>query len=183
MKHAALVVPLIVALTACHSEPKVEASNATGAEIANQVADAWANGKQSFRPGLWSSTITIEQIDAPGIPAGIVQRMKDAFGSGRTHQNCLTEEQAKKPDADFFTGTSDQCRYDHFKMGGGKIDATMRCSQQGVSQVMQLTGTYAPESYRMRMSTHMEGAGPVGGMTMTMRVDSKRVGACAAKAT
>jgi hypothetical protein len=181
MKQAMVIVPLIAALAGCQSESRVEADNATVGEVANQVADVAANDKQSIRPGLWSSTMTIEEIDAPGIPAEIVRRMKDATGSGKTHQGCLTEEQARKPGAGFFTGTGDQCRYDHFTMGGGKIDATMRCSQQGVSQVMQLKGTYSPESYQMRMSAHMEGAGPVGGMTMTMRVDAKRIGQCTAK--
>ena len=46
-----------------------------------------------------------------------------------------------------------------------------------------MNGTYSPDSYRMSMNTHMEGVGPVGGLTMAMRVDSKRVGECPAKTT
>lgn len=183
MKVIALIVPLAAVLAGCHSQSTVEAKNATVAEVANQVAQTASNDPKAIRAGLWSSTVTIEQIDAPGVPAEMVRRMKSTIGSGQAHQSCLTEEEAKNPKANFFTGTGNQCKYDHFKMGGGKIDATMRCSQQGASQVMTMNGTYSPDSYRMSMNTHMEGVGPVGGLTMAMRVDSKRVGECPAKTT
>jgi len=67
-------------------------------------------------------------------------------------------------------------------MGGGKIDAAMRCGDKEATQVMQMAGTYSPDSYQMQTSMKMErGAGPAGGMSMTMRVEAKRVGECSAK--
>lgn len=181
MKSVLLIVPLAAVLAACNSQSKVEVKNATVAEVANQVAESAASDPHAIRAGLWSSTVTVEEIDAPGIPPDMVRRMKSAMGTGQAHQSCLTEEEAKKPKEEFFAGTGNQCKYDHFKMGGGKIDATMRCSQGGSSQVMQLEGNYSPETYQMRMSTHMEGDVPAGGMTMKMRVDSKRIGQCPGK--
>jgi Protein of unknown function (DUF3617) len=181
MKSILLIVPLVAILAACNSQSKVEATNATVSEVANQVAETAAADPHSIRAGLWSSRMTIEEIDAPGIPAEVVRRMKDAIGSGQAHESCLTEEEAKKPKEEFFAGSGNQCKYDHFTMGGGKIDATMRCSQNGSTQVMQLDGDYSPDSYHMRMSTHLEGAAPTGGMTMKMRVDSKRIGECPGK--
>ena len=64
-------------------------------------------------------------------------------------------------------------------MGNGKIDAVMKCSSQGMAQTMAMQGTYGPDAYQMRMSMDAKaGSGPPGGMTMTMRVDAKRIGEC-----
>ena len=171
----------IAVLSACHSEPQVDVKNASVAEVANKVADATAKDDFMIRPGKWQSTVTIEDVKAPGMPTEMAARMKGMMGSGQSHETCLTEAEAKRPNEDFFAGKNDQCRYDHFKMGDGKIDAKMTCAQQGVSQVMEMAGDYSPDNYRMTMQTHTEGGGPAGGMTMKMRVDSRRVGECTAK--
>ena len=52
----------------------------------------------------------------------------------------------------------------------------------GMAQTMAMQGTYGPNAYQMRMSMNAQaGAGPPGGMTMTMRVDAKRIGECDGK--
>ncbi len=67
-------------------------------------------------------------------------------------------------------------------MDAGKIDAKMICSQGGGRQVMEMAGTYSPDSYQLRMSTNTQfPGGPTDGMTMRMRVDAKRVGECEAR--
>ena len=180
---AAALLACALPLAACNSEPEVSATNASVEEVADKVADAGA-GANFIRAGKWSSTVTMEEVSAPGMPPELAERMKGATGAaaGKTYESCLTEEEAKAPKEDFFAGKNASCRYDHFNMGGGKIDAKMRCSQGGMSQVMEMAGTYGPERYQMRMATKMEGAGgPVEGMTMKMRVDAKRVGVCDAK--
>ena len=110
--------------------------------------------------------------------------MKQAMAKSGIHEfsTCLTEEDVKQPEGKFFTG-NDQCRYDHFTMSGGKIDAAMRCDATGGgTQVMTMKGNYSPESYSMRMEMKTSGGqGAAGAMTMRMRVDSKRVGACTPK--
>ncbi|WP_310468625.1 DUF3617 domain-containing protein [Sphingomonas sp.] len=184
MNHTAFAALLACAipLAACDSDPEVSATNASVEEVADKVADAGA-GTNFIRAGKWSSTVTMEEVTAPGMPPEMAERMKNATGAGqgKTYESCLTEEEAKRPKEDFFAG-SNQCRYDHFTMGNGKIDAKMRCAQGGMNQVMEMAGTYSPERYQMRMATKMDGAGgPVEGMTMKMRVDAKRIGACDAK--
>jgi hypothetical protein len=85
-----------------------------------------------------------------------------------------------KPKEDFFAGASSNCRYDKFSMDGGKMTGTMRCTspQGGGTQLIQFDGTYAPESYEMRMASSVENASPSGPMKMVMRVTSKRTGEC-----
>jgi len=149
-------------------------------EVANELADAGARRNGSFiRAGQWRSTITFEEMSAPGMPPAAAEQMARMTGPSQTFESCLTEEEAARPSEEFFAGRDRQCRYDHFRMGGGRIDSRMRCDQGGASQVMELEGTYSPDSYDMRMTTSIEGAsGAAGEMRMRMRVEARRVGEC-----
>jgi hypothetical protein len=178
MQRALPFVAALLGLAACQREPEVSVENASVEEVAGEVAQATGDEANRIRPGRWASTMTIEELSAPGLPAEIGERMKSTMGEGQSHESCLTEEQSKRPREEFFAGRNHQCRYDHFRMGGGKIDARMRCGQGEVSQLMDMSGTYSPTDYRLRMTTRTEGAGPAGGMTMRMRVDARRVGEC-----
>ncbi|MFL6751891.1 MAG: DUF3617 domain-containing protein [Sphingomicrobium sp.] len=184
MRKAAILVACALPLAACNKSPQVNEKNATTAEVANKVREA--GGEQSMiHPGLWQSKVTIEKFDVPGMPAEMVQRMKAMMAERQPHgfETCLTPEDVRRPKEDFFAGGRNECRYDHFTMGSGKIDAMMRCGgDRGERQVMQMAGTYSPDSYQMQTSMKMEGGSePGAGMSMTMRVEAQRVGACSAK--
>ena len=175
---------LIGALCACsRSDPDVNARNASVAEVAEQVRDATSE-PGFIKPGKWLSSVAMEELSAPGMPPQVREQMQGMLAQHKAYESCLTPEEAQRPKEDFFAGKDNSCRYEHFTMGGGKIDATMRCSQGGMSQVMNLGGSYSPESYRMTIETKTEG-GPAAtsGMSMRMRVDAKRVGECEAKRT
>jgi hypothetical protein len=86
----------------------------------------------------------------------------------------------KQPKGKFFGG-NDNCRYDHFTMSGGKIDAAMRCTESGRSQIMQMSGTYSPDAYSMQMSSRSEGGPADEAVSMQMKVDAKRIGQCTGK--
>jgi hypothetical protein len=173
-----------IALPACNKSPEVKAKDASASEVAQKVHDAGAD-QSMVRPGLWQSKVTIEELDVPGLPPETAQRMKTMMAEKQEHafQTCLTAEDVKRPKEDFFAGKHNECRYDHFTMGGGKIDAAMRCGGKGASQVMQMAGTYSPDNYQMQMSTRVEAAGKDAdaGMAMKMRVEAQRVGECSAK--
>jgi uncharacterized protein DUF3617 len=183
MKHAALLIACSLPLSACNKQPDIQATNASVAEVSQKMRAATANG--SFvRPGLWQSTVTFEQLDMPGMPKEMADKVKATMMQKGAHvsESCLTEEEVKRPKEEFFTGKNNACRYDHFTMSGGKIDAVMHCGKDGAMQTMQMTGTYSPESYQMHMSTKVEGGGPAeGGMAMRMRVEAKRIGECTGK--
>ena len=174
----------ILVLAACNRSPQVHEENASVEDVAAKVRQATGDG-QFIRAGEWKSTSAIEEMSVPGLSAAESARMKEVMAKAGTHEftTCLTEEDVKKPQGKFFTG-NEQCRYDHFTMSGGKIDAAMRCqSPGGGTQVMTMAGTYSPESYEMRMEMKGQSApGSPGEMTMRMRVSSKRTGACRAPA-
>ena len=169
---------LACTLAACSAEPEVDARNASAQEVAEQVADA--GGTASFvRPGKWQSRMQIEQFELPGAPPEAASAMRAMQERLQTGESCLEAEDVKRPNGDFFGAPGKNCRYDHFTMGGGKIDAVMQCSGDGTTQSMAMQGTYSADAYQMRVSLNADaGAGPAGGMKMKMRVDAKRIGEC-----
>lgn len=178
MNRAAVLIGLALPLAACGSEPSVDEKNASVEEVAEKVREA-SRGDQFIRPGKWLSSVTIEEMNMPGMPPEAAEQMKRMMAQSQSSESCLTEEQVKQPKEEFFSG-NENCRYDHFKMGGGKIDAAMRCQAGGATQLMRMNGNYSPDSYDMRMRSKVEG-GPGEGMTMRMKVEARRTGDCTEK--
>ena len=182
MRQAALLIAAVLPLAACNKEPQVDVKNASVGEVTTQVGQAGAT--ESFvRPGKWESSVQFVSMDASGMPESARSMMQKMNDRRQVLTTCLKPDDVKQPKEDFFSGKKDgNCRYDHFKMAGGKIDAVMRCNQGGANQVMKLTGDYSPEAYSMQMAMKSEG-GPSGikDMTMNMRVDARRVGECDSK--
>ena len=181
MNRAIALIACLAPLAACSSEPEVSAKNASVDEVAEQVAEA--GGSDNFvRPGKWESRVEIAEFEMPGAPPEVAAAMRGMNDRNEVTTTCLTPEEARRPKEDFFAGAGKNCRYDHFEMGGGKIDAKMNCTGGGASQTMTMQGTYGPDSYRMEMAMRADaGVGPAGGMTMKMNVDAKRVGECDGK--
>lgn len=177
MKHAMIIVTPAMLLAAC--DRGVDMKNASASEVAEQVKAASAEG-QFVSPGRWESTMTMIEMTMPGIPPEAAQQMKGMMGKPRTFTSCLTPEEAKKPKEDFFSGGDGGCRYEHFTMSGGKIDAAMKCADQGAMRTMTMKGTYSPDHYRMAMAA-TGGSGPAAGMSMKMEMDAKRTGECTGK--
>ena len=182
MKYSLLIIASAAALAACNKSPEIHETNASVADVANKVREASAD-EGFVHPGKWQSKVTIDDMQIPGMPPEMAQRMKQTMAQYQAHsfETCLTKAEVKKPKEDFFTGKNENCRYDHFTMADGKIDAVMRCTgeREGGNQVMQLAGTYAPETYAMSMSMKQEGGeGASAGMTMKMHVDARRIGEC-----
>lgn len=179
MKRLNLLTPLAVAtaLAGCNSSPSVTATNASVEEVSNKLAAASANG-QFLSPGRWETTMTITDMTVPGMPPGATEKMKAQMGKGRTIASCLTPEEAKAPKGNFFGAQSD-CVYDHYTMGGGKIDAKMVCRAEGHSRTVALAGTYGPDTYSMAVDSSASGApGPMGSVSVKMKMDARRTGAC-----
>ncbi len=181
--HVFLAAACALAAVGCNRSPTVNAKNATPAEVAKKMQESGAD-QSMVSAGLWQSKVTIEKLDMPGMPPEMASRMKTMMAQNQAHdfQTCLTAEDVKKPKEDFFAGKNNECRYDHFTMGGGKIDAEMHCGRESGASTMRLAGTYSPDSYQMLMATEAEADEESGqGMHMQMRVEARRIGECSAK--
>lgn len=168
----------LAALAACHSQPSVDLRNAKPSEVASQAAAAGVNGT-TFRPGKWATTVTIADMQMPGMPPHLAEQMKARMAQGmHTTESCLTPEQAKQPDSKFFSGMDQACKYDHFTLAGGTLDAAMTCGAGKMARKMTMHGTFTPESSDID-STVSGGEGPMGAMSMHMHIAAKRIGECA----
>ncbi|MGE5563061.1 MAG: DUF3617 domain-containing protein [Bacillota bacterium] len=182
MKHAILLGAAGAALlVGCNKGPQVDLKNASGNEVSQAVKKSGVmNNALMVEPGLWESKVTIREMSMPGLPPEYADKMKQQMAEHQqqTSRHCITPEDLKKPKADFFGG-SNSCTYEHFNMGGGKIDMTMVCKEAGATQTMAASGSYTPTTYSMDMSSNAPGG--ESGMSMKMHVDSRRVGECTGK--
>lgn len=182
MKNAVCVVASVLCLAACNKGPQVDLHNASGNQVAEAVKQSGVmNGDTMIQPGLWQSKTVIKEMNIPGIPAQYAEQMKAKFAetSNVTNSHCVKPEDVKKPREDFFGGDKD-CKYDHFTMGGGKMDVAMVCHREESTQDMKMSGSYTPTTYSLDMAMNASGGGQ-NGMTMKMHVDSRRVGECTGK--
>ena len=178
MKALLSLMPLAL-LAACDSSPGVKLENASAAEVAKEMSK---QDKAGFvNPGKWQQVVTLVDIDAPSMPAEARGAMRKAMGQSQVNEVCLTEAQAKSPREDFFTGADQNCRYETFEWGGGKIDLKLNCTHANASQTMVLTGHYQPDSYAMAMTATTKGATSAEQLVMKMKVDAKRIGKCDAE--
>lgn len=179
INRAILLLGLALPLAGCGSKTQVNEKNASVEDVANKVREV-SKAEGTIRPGKWQSTMTIEDMSMPGMPPEAQAQMKKMVAQQRVTESCVTPEEAANPNPKMFAG-NDQCRYDHFKMGGGEIDAAMHCSQQGMSQQMTMNGTYGPDSYAMHMTSSTRGGPADETMSMKMKVEAKRIGECTPK--
>jgi hypothetical protein len=184
MKYTLVLVVAALPLAACNKSPEVHETNASVAEVANAVRSSGIASDYFLHAGQWQVSGTLEEMTIPGLPPQAQAEMKQVMGQHQntTYTYCLTPEEAKQPKGKFFSGKEENnCRYDHFTMGGGKIDAAMHCESDGQhSMKMQVDGTYSPDSYETHVSMNMVG-GREGNMSMKMRSEAHRVGACTGK--
>ena len=178
----ALLAMAALGLAACDRGPEVDLSNATPAEVAKAMKDSGAT-RAMVRPGKWSSTVTVVEMNNPGIPPEIQQQMKARLGQPRTVEACLTADQVDNPER--MTGAVPaSCRYQRYTLGDGKMNGTMRCETNGMVQEMSVAGTYSKDRYSLTIDNRTTvppeavAGQPVGSMSMKMKVDSRRLGEC-----
>jgi hypothetical protein len=179
--------PMILApallLAACGSSKTITAENASAADVAKQVGESGI-AENFISPGHWQMTMTMKEMNIPGMPPQMADRMKTHLGVAKTVDSCITPEEAKAPKGNLFAGAqADKCVYDKFSMGGGKIESVMHCSEDSAMRTMTMHGTYSANDYAMQMSSAGEAGkgGPMAGMSMKMEMVGKRVGECTGK--
>lgn len=174
----------LLALASCNKEPTVKAKNVTVAEVAAKVQDSGAAREMRFQPGEWRVVSQARLVEAKGMPPGVADQMKAAMQRSSTESQCLTPEQAARPNSDMFAGKQNStCKYDSFEMGGGVIKATLHCPGGAGSQMaMTMDGRYTPTSYTMDAAMDMQAPGNTQAMKMAVHSVGTRVGECTASA-
>ena len=173
MKTILTMTAAALALAACGSSADKSGGNGTAAAERGGSASG-----VSLKPGEWEMKMEVVDVQAAGLPPGMLDGMKQSASSST--RTCMTPEEAKGPKGDLFAGDkSGNCKSEGFSWSGGKIKGKTTCTPPGGSKtVMIMDGQYSPTSIDMTMKTKTDLMGKP--MTMEMRVSGKRVGECSA---
>ncbi|MEM1133417.1 MAG: DUF3617 domain-containing protein [Pseudomonadota bacterium] len=163
-------------LSACGSESAD--SDGDGEISADEAKEAMADVEMT--PGEYEMTVSFSEIDAPGLPEAAKGAMMEQIGKGTTVKTCITEEQAKDPGASMFGQPEGSgCTMDKLERSGNEMSVDMTCEAQGMKIVSVMDGTFEADGYAMDIDQKMTGS-PAGDMSMKGRIESKRIGDCAA---
>lgn len=173
-------------IVSCGSQEKAGNGSAEG-NAAGAAAPATEGGggggggaaTASLAPGEYETTIEvlrINMVNGPNLPAG----MTTPVPPPTTVRSCLTPEQARRPNANFLTGSGAQagCNYENLTMDGGRIQGAVTCSNQGTRMRATMNGQFGADGYTMESDSRIE----ADGMTMetASRITSRRIGDCPA---
>ena len=172
-------IPFLLLLAACDWGPSVDLRNETGSVVSGQIRKV-AGGSGFVEAGRWETKITLNQVDAPGMPAEFIAKLKASMAKPQSATSSLTADDVKR--GAFYVGEENAaCRYERFAMGAGKIDGMLRCADSAGTRSMAMSGSYAPDSYRLVVTTDSQSAaqaGAAGKVSVTMTMDARRSGVC-----
>ena len=105
--------------------------------------------------------------------------MKNRMPSSMTVNHCLSEEDVKEPNANFFGGDdSGNCTYQEFDRSGNTMKIRMTCTpQEGMMSTVAMDGEFSSDSFTMTMDNTTTGS-PMGDVVMKGTITGRRVGDC-----
>lgn len=176
MNRVTIAVLPLLALAACG---KADDGPKSPEQVAAEVKDA-----VKMSPGQWQTTVAMTKFEMPGAPPEAANAFKGMLSQATTTESCLTKEEAEKDPGEFIKKgqAGADCKFENFSAAGGKIEGKMICSrpQQGTME-STMNGTMTPETMAMVMDMKVTDPNmPGGGVNMTMKMDSKRIGECKA---
>lgn len=167
-------------LAACDRGPSVSVENATPEEVAAEMKRSGL-AEELRKPGQWQTTLSVVNVEAPGMSPEALNQMRTMMGNGQVTERCVTEAELKQVES-FIGQNNANCRFDHYRVSGGKIDGKAKCSQGAVNQLMTMNGSFTTDSSDMTIRSETSGGPPGQNMTVTMNIKSKRLGECKAPA-
>ena len=108
-----------------------------------RAAELASDGYLSMKPGRWKMKVDFTEIDVPRLNDKAKQSILRKFAEKSSSLHCLSEAEAVKPGADFFTGfAADECTYSRFDVAGERARMTVSCSKGGMGKAtMDIDGT------------------------------------------
>lgn len=174
MRHHYILAAALLAAAGC-GERQEAGRNMSANEVAAELRNV------QIQPGLWEATSRVVDVSAPNLPVQLRDQMIARPATSR--RNCITPEQAARPDANFFMSQAQaNCSYRDFSMRNGRLQGTMSCTGGGMPGTMTTTmaGAYGPASYDMTMRMQTTGMPQGADMTIEARTTGRRVGDCPA---
>lgn len=159
----------VAALAAC-------GSGGGGGNKASVAGGDGGSAAAAMQAGMWEITTTVSRMNMPGMPAGANMPMPPPT----TVRTCLTQEQAGRPGAGFFTGSGEGqgCTYESNNVSGGRVQATVQCTQDGSTMRSNMTGSFTATGFDVAQQVQTSAQGM--NMEMDSRTVGRRVGDCPA---
>lgn len=181
-----VLLPMVaaIALAGCGKKEEAPAgSDAAGEEKAAAAAEGGFSGMDMPQPGLYKQTVEIIEMSFPNMPPAMAAQMKKSMSANMSLTDCLTPEESKEALKQLSSrsfGEDSNCTYDKFDVGGGKLDAVMKCGgKAGESGTFKLTGSFSSTGSDMTMEGDQSMPDMPGGtMHMKMHMVSERIGEC-----
>jgi hypothetical protein len=169
-----------LALSAC-SEKGADADGDGKISDAEAATEMTTGGKMAMKPGLWEVRVGYDKVEAPGVPADMLAKMKAQIAQGMTQRSCLTQEQVEKPGMEFFGAAPEaNCTFDALDRSSDGVKIAMTCKPSGPIVVKsKMDGKFGAETYTMDIEQSTEGT-PMGPVKMVGKIVGKRVGECPA---
>jgi hypothetical protein len=129
--------------------------------------------------GLWETKVTFTEVKATGLSDKNKQKLLADVSEQLSGQACLTEEQARKPDADFFAGSqSDDCKYKKFDIKDGKLDLTLTCNMNAMATVdMDMKGKVGATALDLDVAPSLR-LPMIGDVELRGKAEGRYLGAC-----
>ena len=169
----------VLALGACGKQGGDEAAAAGGnggdaASAANKAAEMAFR----FQPGQYRTTIEVQKMTMPGLPAAAQEQMKGMFAKGMTSEYCIKPEDAAKGVEEMKNQMAKgDCHFEKFEASGGTVKSVFTCKNQGMEMHSSSEGTYSDTGSQVAIVADMSMPGGKG-MHIEQTVKTERIGEC-----
>ncbi|NCP19901.1 MAG: DUF3617 domain-containing protein [Erythrobacter sp.] len=167
-------------LAGCGDSGTADADGDGAVTSQDSSAGAASGEGVTLRAGEWENTIEFTEFDIPGVPAGMKDMIAREMGQSFTTTSCITQDEADRPNADFFGGEkNDNCTYDEYDRSGGNLKLRMTCTTgEGGTAKIAMDGEFDEDRFALTMDNTIAGT-QAGDVSMKGTVTGKRVGDCA----
>ena len=175
--HHAVLAAFAIGLAGCNQASN-ETTEAGGESV--DPAEAAAEMAFQFKPGKYRTSIEIQRIDIPGMPAAMAGQMKAMMSQKTSSEYCISPEQAKRGLEVMKEHMSKgKCRFDQFDAKAGSVDSIFVCDTAEAMQLRAVSkGTYTETGSQAAVKADMTMPGGKS-MHIEQTVTMERIGECA----
>jgi Protein of unknown function (DUF3617) len=172
-----LVAICLLSLAGCGKSESDRAADAAAA--GGDPMKAAAEVAFQFQPGQYRTTIDIQKVEIPGMPAIVAEQMKKAMTKTINQDHCISPEQAKQGvEAMKQHMGQGKCQFESFNARGGTVDSVFTC-QTGADMALRSSshGTYTATGSKLETKAEMKGPGG-NKVKIEQTVTTTRIGEC-----
>lgn len=170
----------IAALSSCSDNSADQDGDGT-VDSAERAAEMDYDAFIPMKPGLWETKFTFTHIDVPTLGEEEKRQIMEEVAKGASSRSCLSQEEAKKPGADFFGGNgAEKCVYKSFDVAGQNVKMKLSCGMEGLGSVdMDLSGVMGETEFNYESEVAIR-LPMIGKVKMKGIAAGKHAGACPA---